>query len=324
MNILFVTNMYPFKDGNHYGIFVKEQIDHLARQFGVQPTVCFINARSYGKGEYLKSIGRIRQMINQRTFDAIHIHYGISGFFLFFLRPKAQVFLTLHGGDILKKQGFYLQNLLTKWVCRLVDKVFILNKEMEEAITSLDVPYEMLPCGVDTTFFRPHPTDITNQPKKVIVFPGDPKLGVKNFPLFQKVMELLRRSAKDQIEFRCIVGLKREQVRHTLSSSDCLLMTSISEGSPQIVKEALSCNLPVVSVDVGDVQEVLRDIPSCHVASERNPEILAGLVAKSMAERSPIIRESFIAKRKYDNHSVCNRLMSNYQLRRSSRLCVES
>jgi len=51
-----------------------------------------------------------------------------------------------------------------------------------------------------------------------------------------------------------------------LNASNVLLLTSLHEGSPTVVKEALACGLPVVSVDVGDVAERIEGIEGCHLA----------------------------------------------------------
>jgi glycosyltransferase involved in cell wall biosynthesis len=51
-----------------------------------------------------------------------------------------------------------------------------------------------------------------------------------------------------------------------LNASNVLLLTSLTEGSPNIVKEALACDLPVVSVEVGDVSERIREIEGCYLA----------------------------------------------------------
>ncbi len=312
MRVLFVTNMYPIQSMSYFGIFVKEQIEHLQKNCDVESEVYFINARDRGKLEYLKSMFRLPKLIRSLQADAVHIHYGISGLFLFFSRPKVPVFLTLHGGDILKKQGFYFQNILTRWIMRKVDKVFILNQEMQAEVEELNVAYEHLPCGVNTDFFKANQNGDDHQNPRLVLFPGDPNLTVKDYPLFKASIERLREMSGEHIRHECIIGMNREQVRQKLWEADCMLMTSVSEGSPQIIKEALACNLPVVSVEVGDVREVLDGIPSCYIADEREPMLLARLVEKALTSPSSEIREHFLAKGKYDNRSVCTKLVANY------------
>ena len=43
-------------------------------------------------------------------------------------------------------------------------------------------------------------------------------------------------------------------------------MTSKSEGSPQIVKEALACNLPIVSTNTGDASVRLKSAKNCFIS----------------------------------------------------------
>ena len=58
-----------------------------------------------------------------------------------------------------------------------------------------------------------------------------------------------------------------------LNAADVLLLTSFTEGSPQIIKEALACNCPVVSVDVGDVRERLINVDKSYVTSRSSEDI---------------------------------------------------
>jgi glycosyltransferase involved in cell wall biosynthesis len=312
MKILFVTNMYPIPEHKYLGIHVKEQVDYLTKNYPIVSSIFFINTAEKGKLEYIKSIFKIFDILKKNKTDVIHIHYGLSAIFLLFFRPKAKVFLTFHGGDILKEQGNHVQIFISKMAAKLVDKVFILNKEMEGIMKRLNVPYELLPCGVNTDFFINKKELKAPGDSKLILFPGDPSRKVKNFGLFLKVIDILKRKSEYEINFICIHNMTRSEVCEWLNKADCLLMTSFSEGSPQIIKEALSCNLSVVSVPVGDVINVIDGIPFCSVSQDNNPENLADLVISVMQSGDKSIRDAFLKKEIYDNKSVCKKLYENY------------
>jgi teichuronic acid biosynthesis glycosyltransferase TuaC len=77
------------------------------------------------------------------------------------------------------------------------------------------------------------------------------------------------------------------QVPLYLNAADVLLCASRAEGSPNIVKEALACNLPIVASPVGDVPERLQGVfPSKVVA--REPEAMADALIEilSLKQRS--------------------------------------
>lgn len=312
MKILYVTNMYPSYNSN-YGIFIKEQIEKIIKRLSCEYDLYYINAREKGTIQYLISIFAIPLKILKRDYNVIHIHYGISGLFLLLYKPKVKVFITLHGSDILKKGGLKYQVYLTKKILRKVDKVFILNKEMEEIVKQLRVNYEILPCGVDVDFFKPTKHMNDEKDTKLIIFPGNPSVAVKNYPLFEKIIVYLRLKCPFKITCQSIYKLTRNEVRELLNKGDCLLMTSKSEGSPQVIKEALACGLPVVSVPVGDVIFMLDQIPFCHVSTSYDVEDLSSLVLKSFEGKGEIIRNAFVNKKIYDQNSITYRIIKNYK-----------
>ena len=57
-------------------------------------------------------------------------------------------------------------------------------------------------------------------------------------------------------------------------------MTSYHEGSPMIIKEAMSCNTPIISVDVGDVGEMIRNIDGCYLINNRSVEAIVKSLKK--------------------------------------------
>ena len=65
-------------------------------------------------------------------------------------------------------------------------------------------------------------------------------------------------------------------------SCDALLMTSRTEGSPQVVKEAMACGCPIVSVDVGDVAERTEGVSGCFVVKSREPRDIAEALEKAL------------------------------------------
>jgi glycosyltransferase involved in cell wall biosynthesis len=315
MKVLFVSNMFPVKKHIYYGIHVKEQIDGLKKSFGINSQLHFINALENGKIEYIKAIFRIKRTISKFKPEIIHVHYGLSGLFLLFFRPKCKVFITLHGGDILPKQGKYVQLFFTRKILKKVDKAFILNGEMAEILSELKIPYEILPCGVDIDYFKKNQDyTITKKTNKVLVFPGDSARAVKNFLLFKEVFEEIKKIAPSyNLDMKIVHGLERQEVVNVLCAGDCLVMTSFSEGSPQIIKEALSCNLPVVSVNVGDVSKVIENLPGCFVTRTYAVRELAEAVIQSFESEVFDLRDKFIKKGTYDNNYIFNRLYQAYK-----------
>jgi glycosyltransferase involved in cell wall biosynthesis len=70
-------------------------------------------------------------------------------------------------------------------------------------------------------------------------------------------------------------GVPHDRMPYLMNAADALIFTSLQEGSPNAVKEALACNLPVVSVPVGDVAERLRGVSNCELVQEDDPDALA-------------------------------------------------
>ena len=83
-------------------------------------------------------------------------------------------------------------------------------------------------------------------------------------------------------------GFSRSTVNRLMCAADCLLLTSRQEGSPQVIKEAMACGCPIVSVDVGDVRERIERITGCAVANSRDPHELAMLLREVLDFPTPI------------------------------------
>jgi glycosyltransferase involved in cell wall biosynthesis len=101
---------------------------------------------------------------------------------------------------------------------------------------------------------------------------------VKRLDLAQAAVEEARRRLPG-LHLEILNGrVPPELLPDMMNAADCLLLSSASEGSPTVVQEALASNLPVVSVDVGDVAERLRDVCASTVAAGS-----AGVLGRALA-----------------------------------------
>ena len=261
MKVLIVTNMWPSVEKPYYGLFVKEQIGAL-QLMNKDINVEVFNIQGYSnKFSYILSVFSIRKLIKNDQFDVIHIHFGLSGLFLLFLRRiQIPVICTFHGSDISANS----RKMFVKWISFQVAKrctsIVVLNKQMVEQVRHLNIPFDIIPCGVDTDFFRQ--SVIKDEPKAKIVigFPSNPDRIEKNYSLFANIVQELRKVYEVEIVVELFVHLNRTQISEKLNSIDVLLMTSHYEGSPQIIKEAMACNCKIVSRDVGDVRLLFETV----------------------------------------------------------------
>jgi glycosyltransferase involved in cell wall biosynthesis len=275
LRILTVSNAWPI-GGGFQGIFVAELVDAL-RRLGHQVDVELV-ARKRGKLDYVTAGPRVRRRVRDGGYDIVHVHYGLTALAGCFTGPVPRV-LSLHGSDV-----------NTPWqrrFTRLGDHGYAARMYVSRRLadTAGDPAGVVLPLGVDFDVFRPVDqakarADLgIGDGEKVVLFGGVPGNAVKGYDVYLEVLAALRARG---IAVRELIlpaaGQARSAVAAKMSAADALLFTSRqgAEGSPMVVKEAAAMGLPVVSVDVGDVAEVLAGVtPSAVVAF---PESRAGLV----------------------------------------------
>lgn len=315
MKVLVVTNMYPDAARPYNGIFVAEQIAAIEKFHpNVHTDVCFIDGEK-GKTEYLRSVHYVNQLIRKGTYDLVHIHFGLSGLYLLLpFQQNIPTIVTFHGSDIQPKGGNgWLTIHLSQYVARKADVCITLNEHMNTIVRHYNSHTFIVPCSVDLNLFKPMRVKRLNN-EVTIVFPCNRGMWVKDFPLFEQVLQLLKTQYAIACKSVTLEGFSRQQVAELMNRADVLLMTSRSEGSPQAVKEALACNLPVVSTPVGDVKELLRGVKDCYVAHTRKAEELATLTVKALQRKGNGItgRERLMALH-LDHQSVADQIYDIYE-----------
>ena len=160
----------------------------------------------------------------------------------------------------------------------MASKVIVVSQRLRESLGY----GEVIPCGIRVQDFA-LPSSYENNPspripgKLKVLFPSDPARKIKDYGLFQAVRQDLERRG-NTVEEVDLVNIDRARVREVYWNCDVMLLTSLSEGSPTVIKEAIAAKLPFVSVDVGDVKEWAALVEFGLVVPDRDPKVMADAV----------------------------------------------
>lgn len=266
MKVLIVAN---FNMG-HFSPFVVEQVNSI-RKLGVE----FEYFGVVGKGPlgYLRNLPALKRMIKEFRPDIVHAHYGLSGLFAT-LQKKIPAIVTYHGSDIHK--GGLILFLSRIAMYKAVWNIIVSNPLCKIANIKRNV--SVIPCGADEKMFVPMNKEVVRaklgwgKSEKVVAFAGAFDREVKNPQLAKDAIHVI--SDARILELK---GYSRKEVNFIFNAVDCLLMTSHNEGSPQVIKEAMLCGTPIVSVDVGDVKDVCGLTEGTYICKATPQDIAASL-----------------------------------------------
>lgn len=241
--------------------FIKTQGDSLVRK-GIEVT--FFSVRKNGLFGYLQEAIRLKRYLKEQPFDVIHAHYSLSGWCTVLAFPNRPIVLSLMGDDanggysssnhITLKSRFLL--LLTILIQPFVN-IIICKSEQMSKIVWMKNKCRIVPNGV---VLEEMPLLDKNKTKRDlgidrfkynILFLGDPKDKNKNYQLLKDSINLIGNT-----DYTIIAPypISHDHIASYLNAADVLVVPSFMEGSPNIVKEAMACNCPVVGTDVGDMK----------------------------------------------------------------------
>jgi glycosyltransferase involved in cell wall biosynthesis len=143
----------------------------------------------------------------------------------------------------------------------------------------------------------------------LILFAGNPAMALKRFDLAEQSVANVNQSLPARLVHAFQVP--HADMPYYLNASDVLVLTSIDEGSPNIVKEALACNLPVVSVDVGDVKERIAGIDGCELCADDRAETIATALERVLRRGKRVNGRETV--RNLDERVLAQRVIDIYQ-----------
>jgi teichuronic acid biosynthesis glycosyltransferase TuaC len=318
LRVLMVTSDWLWNSWGGSAVFIARQVEFLRREGVDVDLFPFRGARN--PRNYLAAWKEVRRRIDGGGYDLVHAQFGQSG--LTALPKRLPLVVTYRGDDlegIIGEDGRYIPSgwvlrSLSQIVARQADAAIVVSDHMQQYLPR-SVQAHVMPSGIDLELFRPESRDTVRQrlglplEPKLILFVGNPRLARKRYPLAQAAVEIVNRT----IPCRLMVGweMPHREIAELMNACDALVVTSMQEGSPNSVKEALACNLPVVSVAVGDVPTRLSGIAGCELCPDDRPETIAAGLERVLQRAERV--EGRAAVRQLDERLLTQRLIEIYR-----------
>lgn len=295
---------------------IRDQVEAL-RKFGVQiETLTITTSR---KISYLRAAVKVFLLnFQSRHYDLIHAYYSLLGMVARF-QLRYPVVLTYQGSDLVSKTPFSdkggRDTLVGKILSLFVSETIVMSPEMKQAVPFRKEHVHIIPFGINTEIFSPIPQELARrelnlpQEEKLVLFPWNPERQEKRFAMAQEAVQTL----KDEYPVRLIAvfGKPRETLALYMNACDALVVTSTHEGSPVAVREAMACNLPIVSVRVGDVPQLIGDIEGCYLCEANAQSIASALQLVIKRGQRVKSREKIIG---FNTHWSAREVQKVYQL----------
>ena len=340
MRILIVCSYKPqLPDG--VAPFVREQVEALRawkaesqepKAESEKVTCEYYHIKGKGLIGYMQEIPRLRRKIRECQPDIIHAHYGLSCLLANIATRRVPVVSTYHGSDINSPMVRPLSKIamrLSAW------NIFVSKRNMALAGAVEGQKCSLIPCGINLPLpwselkkqrvgqltINKWVEGVLKPEKKHVLFAGafdnavkDPMLAEQAIAIANKfetcnLKSEIKSCELDLIELK---GYTRDQVNALMYACDTLLMTSKTEGSPQVIKEAMACGCPIVSVDVGDVAEQSEGLDGCYIVPSREPKDIADALKKAIAFEKGTKGRERIIEAKLTNEQVAKKIIKIY------------
>jgi glycosyltransferase involved in cell wall biosynthesis len=253
----------------------------------------FVDRVQKGMSAYRGLKSQLRARIDDFQPDVVHVMYGgVMADTVTRAVDDRPAIVSFCGSDLL---GELLSGLCRKVISRYgvlashraakrATGVVVKSKNLQDALPD-DMALSkvrIIPNGIDLKRFKPLDRNKCRaqlgwSPNCFhVLFPtnaGDPR---KRPGLAYATVETVNRLGI-RTEMHQLRGVAHDAVPLWLNASDVILLTSLHEGSPNVIKEALACDLPVVSLDVGDVRERIQEVEGCYLALPEPSDLAAKL-----------------------------------------------
>ncbi len=280
-----------------------------------------------GKGifNYLKHVFLLKKYLEKNRYDIIHAHYGLCGLISHLARSKEKLVVSFMGDDLIGEingKGKYsfvgnLYVLINKYFSRRFDYIITKSEQLDSILKKI-TDKAIIPNGVDTeTFFEVSKHEaravVRFEPEaKIIIFVSSPERKEKNYILASEAVNYLDDPA---VKLVTVNSFENGKLKYIYNAADVLILTSYHEGSPNVIKEAMACNCPIVSTSVGDVKLVIGNSEGCYITSFDVIDITEKLRAalKYSQSKGRTKGRDRIFKLGLDSSSVADKIINIYK-----------
>lgn len=251
------------------------------------------------KKKYQKAIQQFSELQN---FDVIHVNTifpaAIPALYAIKNWPKAKLFITEHWSGYYPEdenyKGWFLKSITQKLVHK-AEKIFVISENLKNQMIKhhLYGDYYKINNVVDTSVFKPtdaattdigtlkilHVSSMVNREKNISgIIEIAKQLTFQNFSFklliigenheelgyYKKTIK--NYNLENKIEF---LGYKTaDEIAYQMNQSDVFLLFSHFEGMPVVLLESMACGLPVISTQVGEVNQMVK--PSMGIILKTN------------------------------------------------------
>lgn len=289
MHVLFVS---AYGAWGRPASYIKSQSDSLKKS-GIKVTDYYLKGRGFWG--YITSYLEFKKFLSlNKDYDIIHAHFGYTALIVYLVEFNSKFLISFMGDDL---YGILRSNskqtlkgrfniLMARFLQSKADWIIVKSRRMFDLISpEYKKITSVLPNGVDFDKFP-----LMNQEaakcilglkpqNKYVLFLGNIQEKRKNFKLVEDAFNLINNQNVRLINPYPVMG---EDIYLYLNACDVLVLSSTLEGSPNVIKEALICNCPIVSTDVGDVKERIDGLDGCYLTGF-NAEEMACAILKSLA-----------------------------------------
>lgn len=281
LRVLYVTNMWPDERREFFGPYIASQARSLVAE-GLGVDVLYVRGFLDTK-LYAKAMLTLPRMARDTTYDVIHAHYGHTLAAALGMRHAPMV-ISFCGEDLLgapRGNGITRKSkyevMVFRQLARIPAGTITKSAEMERVLPpSVQARNTVLPNGVDLERFSPGDQAAARAELgweagvPTVLFLGNVDDPRKNVALAREAVKLLSVRRPDVI-LKEIGGVDPSLVPTLYAAADVLVFPSLSEGSPNAIKEAMACELPIVAGPVGDIEERLTGVAGGFVREHAAP-----------------------------------------------------